>query len=134
MKWIGAAYLVYVGLMALFGKSKIMPAEDGTPTTIGGWRLFRDGFILQASNPKAIVFFTALLPQFINPQGSVVQQVLILAITSAIIEFFVLLGYGSAAGRASALAHRPRYATWTNRVAGVLLIGAGAGLAALRKT
>ena len=134
VKWIGAAYLVYVGLMALFGKSEIMPAEEGTPTTIGGWRLFRDGFILQASNPKAIVFFTALLPQFINPHGRVVTQVLILAITSAIIEFFVLLGYGSAAGRASALAHQPRYATWTNRVAGVLLIGAGAGLAALRRT
>jgi threonine/homoserine/homoserine lactone efflux protein len=134
VKWIGAAYLVYVGLMALFGKSEIMPAEEGTPTTIGGWRLFRDGFILQASNPKAIVFFTALLPQFINPHGPVVTQVLILAITSAIIEFFVLLGYGSAAGRASALAHQPRYATWTNRVAGVLLIGAGAGLAALRRT
>ena len=134
VKWIGAAYLVYVGLMALFGKSEIMPAEEGTPTTIGGWRLFRDGFILQASNPKAIVFFTALLPQFIDPHASVVTQVLILAITSAVIEFFVLLGYGSAAGRASALAHQPRYAAWTNRVAGALLIGAGAGLAALRKT
>ncbi len=134
IKWIGAAYLIYVGLMALFGRSELLPAEEAVKANVSAWRLFRDGFILQASNPKAIVFFTALLPQFINPHGSVVTQVLILAITSAVIEFFVLLGYGSAAGRASALAHQPRYATWTNRVAGVLLIGAGAGLAALRRT
>jgi homoserine/homoserine lactone efflux protein len=134
VKWIGAAYLVYIGLQALLGKSEMLISQEASTAAIRGRRLFRDGFILQASNPKAIVFFTALLPQFIDPHGSVVQQVLILAITSAVIEFCVLLGYGSAAGRASALAHQPRYAAWTNRVAGVLLIGAGAGLAALRKT
>jgi homoserine/homoserine lactone efflux protein len=138
IKWIGAAYLIFIGARALFGKASIVESSSEPRSAASsqrtGWKLFRDGFILQASNPKAIVFFSALLPQFIDPHANIVTQVAILWITSNFIEFFVLLGYGMAAGRASALARNPRYATWTDRTAGGLLICAGAGLAALRKT
>jgi homoserine/homoserine lactone efflux protein len=134
VKWTGAAYLIFIGLRALFGKSSLIESAGAAPEKPGGWPLFRDGFILQASNPKAIVFFSALLPQFIDPHAAIIIQVAILGVTSNVIEFFVLLGYGAAAGRASDFARQPRYAAWTNRVAGALLIGAGAGLAALRRT
>ena len=133
IKWIGAAYLIFIGLRALFGKTQILattaPQKETRP-----WRMFTDGFILQASNPKAIVFFTALLPQFVDPHNPIAPQMTILAITSVAIEFSVLLAYGAAAGRATELARQPRYATWTNRIAGGLLICAGAGLATLRKS
>ncbi len=132
VKWIGAAYLIFIGLRAMFGKTEVLstatPEKETRP-----WRMFINGFVLQASNPKAIVFFTALLPQFVDPHMPIAPQVAILAITSVAIEFTVLLGYGAAAGRASEIARQPRYATWTNRIAGGLLICAGAGLATLRK-
>jgi homoserine/homoserine lactone efflux protein len=133
VKWIGAAYLIFLGLRAIFGQAGEWAASDSTPPDRNARRLFVDGFVLQASNPKAIVFFSALLPQFIDPRSAVAPQVGILGVTSVVIEFFVLLGYGLAAGKASTVARQPRYAIWTNRVAGTLLIGAGAGLAALRR-
>jgi homoserine/homoserine lactone efflux protein len=134
VKWLGAAYLIVIGLRAVFGKSNALEKVDSTRPDRSTRRLYLDGFIAQASNPKAIVFFSALLPQFIDPHRPVASQILILGITSVIIEFFVLLAYGVAAGRASRLAREPRYAAWTNRISGVLMIGAGAGLAALKRS
>jgi len=133
VKWIGAGYLIFIGLRALFGKSSVVPAAVDGNGEKRKRRLFGDGFIVQMSNPKALIFFTALLPQFIDPHRDVLSQIAILGVTSVVIEFLVLSGYGMAAGRASALARQPRFASWTNRVAGALLIGAGAGLATLRR-
>jgi threonine/homoserine/homoserine lactone efflux protein len=134
VKWAGAAYLVYLGVKALLSKSSTLGSpEAGAGANRSFRRLFVDGLVLQLSNPKAIVFFAALLPQFIDPQGDAVVQVVVLGITSVAIETLVLLSYGLAAGRAMAVARQPRYATWANRVSGVLLIGAGSGLAALRR-
>jgi homoserine/homoserine lactone efflux protein len=124
VKWIGAAYLVILGLRLLLERDH---AVEGPETAFADYKshhLFFNGFTLQMSNPKAILFFSALLPQFLNPHASVVPQIMILGATSVVIEFSILLGYGIAGS-----AITPRYARWTNRVAGGLLIGAGAGLA-----
>jgi len=134
VKWIGAAYLIYLGATAFFGKSQILSVVAGAPSRAGAGRMFVNGFILQMSNPKALLFFTALVPQFINPHAAVWPQMLILALTSVVIEFFVQLLYATAADRASHLAARPGFARITNRVAGSLLIAAGLGLAAARRT
>jgi threonine/homoserine/homoserine lactone efflux protein len=133
IKWIGVAYLVWLGLNEIFGTpalSVIRPADD---TRADAWRMFCKGFILQMSNPKALVFFTALVPQFLNPQAPLALQVAILAVTSMLIEFFVQLLYAALAGRFSHLAAQPRFAKLTNRVAGTLLIAAGAGMAAIKR-
>jgi len=135
IKWAGAAYLVCLGINALLSK----PDDQASPEIARGTsrsfrRLFVDGLLLQLSNPKAIVFFAALLPQFIDPKGDLVTQVVILGITSVVIESVVLVCYSLAAGRATAVARQPRYARWTNRVSGILLIGAGTGLAGLRRS
>jgi homoserine/homoserine lactone efflux protein len=135
VKYMGAAYLVFLGLKALFAKTSLLgPAGDTVASEKRAVQLYRDGVVLQLSNPKAIAFFSALLPQFINPRSPVAPQVAILAVTSVVCEFCVLLTYGLVAGRASAVARRPRFASWTNRVAGTLLIGAGVGLARLKRT
>jgi threonine/homoserine/homoserine lactone efflux protein len=133
VKWIGAAYLIWLGVTAFFGKSQILSVAPAAASRPPIGRMFVNGFVLQMSNPKALLFFTALLPQFINPHAAVWPQVLILALTSVVIEFFVQLLYAIAAGRASHLAARPAFAKITNRVAGSLMIAAGLGLAAARR-
>ena len=63
-----------------------------------------------------------------------VSQIAILAVTSVVIEFFVLLAYGALAGRMARLAARPRFSALANRVGGSMLVTAGVGMAALRRT
>jgi threonine/homoserine/homoserine lactone efflux protein len=132
IKWIGAGYLVYLGISSMFGKTFIaLPEARGDTST--GPRILRDGFFLQAANPKALLFFTAILPQFIDARHNVAWQILILGISSILVEFAILFAYGELAGRALSAARNPRFGKLTNRLAGSLLIGAGVGLARLRR-
>jgi threonine/homoserine/homoserine lactone efflux protein len=134
IKWAGAAYLVYLGVMSFFGKSSPLTLPETSSDSRSGSRILRDGFLLQAANPKALLFFTAILPQFINAHHNVAFQILVLGISSILVEFVILFTYGQLAGRALATARNPRFEKLTNRVAGSLLIGAGVGLANLRRT
>jgi threonine/homoserine/homoserine lactone efflux protein len=133
IKWIGAAYLVYLGLSNFFGKTSVAALPEGG-TDRSGPRILRDGFFLQAANPKALLFFTAILPQFIDPRQRVGFQIFILGLSSTLMEFLILFIYGQLAGRALATARSPRFEKITNRAAGSLLIGAGVGLARLRRS
>src|SRR5262249_49718047 len=100
IKGIGAAYLVWLGITAFFGKSatlSINAARERPPA----YRMWLNGVALQLANPKAILFFVALLPQFTDPAEPLLLQFVILTVTSVVIEFFVLLGYGTLAGMAA---------------------------------
>jgi len=111
-----------------------MALHESGDDSRSGARILRDGFFLQAANPKALLFFTAILPQFIDTRHSVAFQILVLGISSIVVEFFILFAYGQLAGRALATARNPRFEKLTNRIAGSLLIGAGAGLARLQRS
>jgi threonine/homoserine/homoserine lactone efflux protein len=127
LKWAGAAYLVWLGVRMLLSRA----ADHGaTPLrSIGNAdRIFTRAFIVQAANPKALVFFIALLPQFINPAGSVPWQILLLGISSVVIEFMVLSLYGALAARARTIT-AARFSGPLERVGGAFLIAAGARLA-----
>jgi threonine/homoserine/homoserine lactone efflux protein len=132
IRWVGAAYLVWLGVTAFFGTSAVLAVGSAAPTS--PTRTFVNGVVLQVANPKALVFFVALLPQFIDPRGSVLAQVAILGVTSVVIEFFVLLAYGALAGRLTSVAARPRFQTLANRVAGTMLVAAGVSVALQRRT
>ena len=133
IKWIGAAYLIYLGLSSFFGRSSVMSLPEEKSGSRTGTSILRDGFFLQAANPKALLFFTAILPQFIDAHHNVAFQILVLGVSSIAVEFVILFIYGQLAGRALSTARSPRFEKLTNRVAGSLLIGAGVGLARLRR-
>ena len=132
IKWLGAGYLIYLGASAVFGRhSTIASALEGTdrrpeanPLSLAG-----RGALLQATNPKMLLFFTALLPQFVNPSSPIGPQMVILGLSSIAVELPVLAAYGMLAGRAAHLARDERYARGADRVAGLLLMAVGAGVA-----
>jgi threonine/homoserine/homoserine lactone efflux protein len=103
-KWTGAAYLIYLGIKALrsAGSSHAVDLREGAAVQEPGdrRRVYLGALTLQLANPKALLFFLALLPQFIDPAQPVVAQMLILAATSMLPEFCILLGYGWLAHRA----------------------------------
>ena len=129
MKYAGAAYLVFLGVQTFRGSGLASEPTRRLHVEYSGWKTLARGFALQVANPKALVFFVALLPQFINARYPIAPQIAILAVTSVLIEFVVLSGYGYLAGRASTLARRPRFVKQTNIASGVMLIVAGAGIA-----
>jgi homoserine/homoserine lactone efflux protein len=109
-KWLGAAYLIYLGVAALrsAATSHDVPLSGTTPAVdsvvvYGAERkkIYLGALTLQLSNPKALLFFLALLPQFIDGRGSIASQMILLAATSMLPEFCILLTYGWLAHRAA---------------------------------
>jgi homoserine/homoserine lactone efflux protein len=129
IRYVGAAYLIYLGVRTFLGTGLSLPSDDAAepdePSTL---RVWMRGTSLQAANPKALLFFAALLPQFIRPESDPARQILIIGATSIVVEFFVLGGYGLFAAAASRRAREPRFARLTGRVSGAMLVAAGAGI------
>lgn len=136
VKLLGALYLFYVGLRHVFGRSSVLAASVEQP---GGARmpprfaLYREAFFLAATNPKPILFFTALFPQFIEPSAPLLPQFFVLTGIFMVLSFITLLGYASVAGRARFFLVKPRVSKWINRVVGSVFISFGAALLALRR-
>jgi homoserine/homoserine lactone efflux protein len=90
--------------------------------------------VTQAANPKALVFFTAILPQFIEPASPLLPQVLILGASSFVIEVIVLSLYVATCHTAHAWIGQRRFTGLLQRLGGACLIVAGARLALTRRT
>jgi homoserine/homoserine lactone efflux protein len=120
IKLIGAAYLIWLGASALW-KSWRAPPEAQGPKLMG--RPFVQATLTQMSNPKAILFFGALVPQFLDTQAPLPPQYLIMFVVTFIGESIILTGYGALAafGAARALHH----AIWRERISGLVLLGLG---------
>lgn len=126
IKWIGAGYLAFMGLRMIVSRS-----VEQEPQQIARDDSFRQALFVQLANPKAVVFFTALLPQFIDPHGPVTLQFFTLGVISTVIEFPVLAMYAFAADRGRAV--YARHTRWIERIAGGCLVAAGLKLAATRQ-
>jgi homoserine/homoserine lactone efflux protein len=98
LKWVGGAYLVWLGVQVW----RSPPLGEGlaqTATPRSGASLFRQGLLSAVSNPKAVLFFAAFLPQFIDPARSLLVQFLLMAGTFALVEILTELFIASAANR-----------------------------------
>jgi threonine/homoserine/homoserine lactone efflux protein len=126
IKWAGAAYLVYLGLAALLGQPSPITVSRAAARAGSPGAIYVSGLTLQLANPKTLVFFAAILPQFVDPRLPIGAQMAWLAAGSVIPEFFILAGYGLAASRAARLAADPRFARITDRAAGLLVLTAAA--------
>lgn len=137
LKLLGAAYLVFLGVQALRHRRELStaltPAGMERPAL---WRNARDGFVVGVANPKAIVFFTAMLPQFTDPAaGSVPLQMLFLGLVFVAIALVSDSAWGLAAGSARAwLARSPRRLQAIGGLGGVVMIGLGLRLLVSRRT
>ncbi len=130
VKWAGVAYLTWLGLKLIWEAKGATPSDVSAPPTA---RIFRGGVILQLANPKSFVFFGAILPQFVDPNGNIWLQFLILGVTSQVIEALVLGMYGVTADRSAAWVRAPAFVRWVERGSGGLLIVMGAWLAAFKR-
>ena len=129
VKYVGAAYLIVTGVRMMLGKGSAFHADPAAIPAVRGPVILGRGFVLQAANPKALIFFTALLPQFVTPSQPIALQMVLLGVTSIVIEFFVLMGYGYLASQLSRLGTSPRFSRRMNVAAGAMLTVCGAGLA-----
>jgi threonine/homoserine/homoserine lactone efflux protein len=131
IKLAGAIYLVWLGVRT-FQKRRSLGEALGEPRAPkSGRRILRDGFVVGLTNPKAAVFFAAILPQFVDTsRGHVPAQMLILGLVFVLIAMVVDSIWGLVAGTArERLVSSPRRLDAIGGASGVVLVGLGVGLA-----
>jgi threonine/homoserine/homoserine lactone efflux protein len=130
LKLVGAAYLVYLGVQTIRKRGDLI-ARLGEPVQPAGHRMFVQGVIVGVTNPKVLVFFAAVLPQFVDTAaGSATTQMLVLGLLFAIIAATLDSVWGLAAGTARTwFATSPGRLRWMGGIGGTSLIVMGAGLA-----
>jgi threonine/homoserine/homoserine lactone efflux protein len=129
LRWLGAAYLVVLGVQ--YWRAAPVSLEPTAARRGDAGRLYARAFLVSLTNPKTLLFYGALFPQFVRPTGNVALQLGLLVATFLVVALVVDCGWASLGGRARGLlAMRGRL---RNRLTGGLLIGAGLGLALARK-
>jgi homoserine/homoserine lactone efflux protein len=128
LRWCGAAYLVWLGFQAWRN------AGNKSQTLSSGGRVhFVKGVLVALSNPKTLVFFTAFLPQFIDPHLPAGRQLAVMCIVSVIMAAATDTAWAVAAGLGRAWFMKPARAKLLGRVSGSVLIGGGIWLSLARR-
>lgn len=132
IKWFGVVYLLWLALK----QWQAIPSQlsDDGPRPIGRpLALIFRGFLVNASNPKAIVFILAVLPQFLDPKGDLVIQYLHMGATMVVVDLIVMAGYTGLAAKVLRLLRTPRQQRVVNRSFAAMFAGAAALLATVRR-
>src|SRR5690606_11955598 len=132
LKWIGAAYLVYLGIKlwrAPVGDGAIPQAEKETNAR----RIFLHAYVVTALNPKSIIFFVAFLPQFLDPAAPALTQMVVFETTFVILATLNAAAYALLGSMARGAFRKTSVQRIVNRTGGSLLIGAGMLAVGFRK-
>ncbi len=127
VKFVGAAYLLWLGVQKW--RAPPVPVDANAPT-VRRKGLFLQGVLVNLTNPKAIIFIAALVPQFIDPARPQIGQYVLIGFTLCLTDLAVMSGYALAAARLGRWLHDPRMIRFQNRAFGGLFVTAGALLAA----
>lgn len=133
VKYAGAAYLIYLGIRTIREAPKAAePEEEKVPV----WRHpFMQGLLNQLANPKSILFWGALFPQFVNFRAdNLIVQFAILAITGIVADIVVLSTYAAIAARGGHFLARGPLAVWRERISGATLVIVGGALSLVKRT
>ena len=135
IKWIGAAYLTYMGIC--IWRSTNMPVSEKPDnhnfTKIPLGKMYLQAAFVTAGNPKAIVFFTAVFPQFIDPDAAYIPQFSILMGTGGIIAFSCFMVYAIGGQKLVSFFSKATVGKYINKIIGGTFIGLGIGLATSNK-
>ena len=131
VKYIGAAYLVYLGIKSLMSKGTTFDTADKKESNDTPWEAFRQGALVDILNPKVAIFFMAFLPQFIRPElGHTSVQLIglgfLVILVAIVIEFLIVL---TAAQTTNFFRKNRQFSVWLDRVLGTVLIGLAIRLA-----
>ena len=131
VKWLGALYLIYLGISALRSSGNSAFAVASPLSGERSWPIFWQGFISDVLNPKVAIFFLALLPQFVDVgAGDPISQLVFLGITVNVVQLVVNFTLISISARVTRGLRRNESVTkWLKRAMGVTFIGLGARLA-----
>ena len=134
IKWLGAVYLIYLGIKMWFASNAASDAagDNHSDRPMPLAKMYGQAFLVAMGNPKAIVFFTALFPQFINISNHQMHQYLILVITLSAIAFISFMVYALGGNQIGWLLKRPQVKKYFNRIVGSVFVGLGINLATTR--
>ncbi len=133
LKWVGAAYLAWLGLRMLRSQGGFEIGDDGSPHgLVTGWSIFAKSFLVAVTNPKGYLFCSALLPQFIDPTAAQVPQYISIAIVFAGLDFLVMFGYALTGAKAVRLL-KATVTRWLDRACGGALLALAGSLAFYRR-
>ncbi len=131
IKWVGVAYLIYLGFSAIFSHSGPLSINSSRSNKSRGYKVFFRGFVIELSNPKALLYFSALLPQFIDISNPIFPQLALLCLITLFIDLFCYSLYGYLGFKSINVGMKPIIVKIINRSAGILLIFAGIKMAAV---
>ncbi|HEY4080850.1 MAG TPA: LysE family transporter [Burkholderiaceae bacterium] len=132
VKWLGVAYLVYLGVQQWRAPATPMVQESGEPQSRG--RLLLRGWGINATNPKATVFLLAVVPQFLDLHAPLTQQYAVIGATLCFTDLIVMAGYTLLASRVLSALRSPRQIKVVNRTFGAMFVLAGTVLAVFKRT